>query len=62
MSSTKHKSDSLTISRRMFLSFLALLPLIGSLSIVPDTTKFTSDDDLILVDGWILKQKDLHAL
>ena len=67
MSYTSHKIEKakvngVVISRRKFLSFLSALPLVGTLSFASNSKKISNEDELILVNGWVLKKKDLDVI
>ena len=49
----------LSSSRRIFLQLMLALPLVRLLRHVPGTAADDPGDDIIEVNGWILKGKDL---
>lgn len=59
--SQKINNNSL-VPRRRFLSLLSMIPMIGVTSYITDFKKPVNEDDLILVNGWILKKKDINAI
>lgn len=56
------KCKDIDFSRRTVLSFLMMIPFVGmSLS---KSKKSTTEraDDFVLINGWVLKKRDLHAV
>jgi len=56
------KNNNNILSRRKFLSLFATLPLIGTFSIVSDPKDNIREDEFILVNGWVLKKRDLNVI
>lgn len=56
------KLKEINFSRRKILSFLIMIPFIGvGLSKVKESSTVQSDD-FVLVNGWVLKKKDLYVV
>ena len=51
-------------SRRRFLTIISIgtLSYIGILSFTSSSKKISKQEDLILVNGWVLKKKDLDVI
>ena len=60
--SGQKKNKNYKISRRQFLSLLSTVPVIGAILFASDSKKMDNPDELILVNGWVLKKKDLDAV
>ncbi|MDM5264398.1 hypothetical protein PF327_09340 [Sulfurovum sp. XTW-4] len=61
----KHSSKKLkeiNFSRRKILSFFMMIPFVGMGLCKSKEASTAQYDDFVLINGWVLKKKDLHAV
>jgi len=56
------KSKELDFSRRKIVSFLIIIPFVGTGLFNVKKSTPVSSDEFVLVNGWILKKKDLDVV
>lgn len=56
------KFKEINFSRRKILSLLMLIPFVGMGLYKSKKSSTVESDDFVLINGWVLKKKDLHVV
>lgn len=56
------KLKEINFSRRKILSLLMIVPFVGMWLPKSKESSTVQSDDFVLINGWVLKKKDLHVV